>query len=54
MMKAFITECRGVYYVTIQEYKHNTLRGDDYWVTRQVKAFRRQSDALKFRDRFID
>jgi hypothetical protein len=33
------------YVVQVQELKHNTLRGDTYWVTRLVRQYRLRAHA---------
>ena len=38
--------------VMVQELKHNTLRGDTYWVTREVREYRLRADAEKYAARF--
>lgn len=40
------------YRVMVHELKHNTLRGDTYWVTREVREYRLRSDAEAFAARF--
>jgi len=40
------------YTVMVQELKYNTLRGDTYWVTREVREYRLRSDAEAFAARF--
>lgn len=30
--------CANTVHVLVQELKHNSLRGDTYWVTREVKV----------------
>jgi hypothetical protein len=37
--------------VQIQVFKHNTLRGDSYWVTKQVKTFKTMDQAKAYVDR---
>jgi|688.fasta_scaffold58169_11 hypothetical protein len=50
-IKAFIVP-NTHYTVIVQEYKQNTLRDDAYWVTKQVKTYKKEKDALKFLSRF--
>lgn len=51
-MKAFITQYNSTYYVTVQEYKYNSLRDDSCWVTNHVRTFKKQQDAIKYCNRF--
>ena len=37
--------------VQVQVYKHNTLRGDSYWVTKEVKKFKTIAQAQAYIDR---
>lgn len=37
--------------VQVQVYKHNTLRGDSYWVTKEVKKFKTMNQAQAYVDR---
>ena len=37
--------------VQVQVFKHNTLRGDSYWVTREVKTFKTMDQAQAYVDR---
>jgi len=37
--------------VQVQVYKHNTLRGDSYWVTKEVKTFKTRDQAQAYVDR---
>lgn len=40
--------------VMVKEFKHNTLRGDSYWVVRDVREYRLRSDAENYASRFND
>ena len=37
--------------VQVQVFKHNTLRGDSYWVTKEVKTFKTMDQAQAYADR---
>ena len=37
--------------VQVQVFKHNTLRGDSYWVTKEVKTFKTMDQAQAYVDR---
>lgn len=46
------TKAYPKYVVLVKEFKANTLRGDSYWVVREVREYRLRSDAEAFAARF--
>jgi hypothetical protein len=51
-IKCYVRQSNGGWTVQVMEFKHNTLRGDSYWVTEGFRQFKREADARRFAARY--
>jgi hypothetical protein len=51
-VKVEVRHFANTWTVFVSVFKANTLRGDAYWVSKEARSFKKESDARKFASRF--